>query len=194
MCSQYPMKVPPDVIARQFRETRLPLLFPEGKPNLEPRDVITIGDSAPVVTTDGDTSVLHTLPFAWKGPNGRPVFNFRSDGRRFDGARRCLVPASGFFEFTDPQPGQKRKTRWRFTLSGSDWFWMAGIVRDGAFALLTTTPGDDVAPYHDRQVVVFPPDGGIDWLTLDRPEAELLRPSAPGALDVVRDFPPPALF
>ena len=194
MCSQYPMKVPLDVIARQFRETRIPLLFPEGRPNLEPREVITIGDTAPVVAVQGDASALLTLPFAWKGPNGRPVFNFRSDGRRFDGARRCLVPASGFFEFTDPQPGQKRKTRWRFTMPDSDWFWMAGIVRDGAFALLTTPPGDDVAPYHDRQVAVLPPERGINWLTLDRPETELLAPAPPGLLQVERDFPPPQLF
>jgi putative SOS response-associated peptidase YedK len=191
MCSQYQVQLPLHVVETSFSHTRFPLRFPHGRPNIEPRELVTIGDAAPVVTANDDASELSTLPFSWKGPGGRPVFNFRSDGRRFDGARRCLVPATGFFEFTDPRPGQRRKTRWRFTLAGSDWFWIAGIVRDGGFALLTTAPGEDIAPYHDRQIVVLPPGQGVDWLALSRPEAELLRPLPGGALQVERDFPPP---
>ncbi len=194
MCSQYQMKLPLYVVETSFSHTRFPLRFPEGRPNFEPRTQITIGDAAPIVTLEGDAAAMLALPFSWKGPGGRPVFNFRSDGRRFDGARRCLVPASAFFEFTDPQPGQKRKTRWRFSMRGSEWFWMAGIVRDGGFALLTTTPGDDVAPYHDRQVVLLRPDEGPDWLALSRPETDLLQPAPNGSLEVERDFPPPDLI
>lgn len=194
MCSQYQIKLPLHIVEASFSHTRFPLHFPQGRPNIEPRDQVTIGDSAVIVTGDEDAASLLTLPFSWKGPNGRPVFNFRSEGRRFDSARRCLVPASGFFEFTDPQPGQKRKTRWCFTLAGSDWFWMAGVVRDGGFALLTTAPGDDVAAFHDRQIIVLPPAQGQDWLALSRPEAELLRPLPKGSLLVERDFPPPELF
>lgn len=194
MCSQYQIKLPLHVIEASFSQTGIPLRFPSGRPNIEPREQVTIGDTALVVTTGADGPEALSLPFAWKGPNGRPVFNFRSDGRRFDGARRCLVPASGFYEFTDPQPGQKRKTRWRFTLAGSEWFWMAGVIRDGGFALLTTAPGDDIAPYHDRQIIVLPPEQGLDWLTLSRSEAELLRPLPGGTLEVERDFPPPELI
>jgi putative SOS response-associated peptidase YedK len=194
MCSQYQVKLPLHIVEASFSHTRFPLRFPQGRPNIELRDQVTIGDTAVIVTGQDDGATLLSMPFSWKGPNGRPVFNFRSDGRRFDSARRCLVPASGFFEFTDPAPGQKRKTRWRFTLAGSDWFWMAGIVRDGGFALLTTSPGDDVAPYHDRQIIVLPPERGVDWLVLSRSEAELLGPSPKGTLHVERDFPPPDLI
>jgi len=194
MCSQYQVKLPLHIVEASFSHTRFPLRFPQGRPNIEPRDQVTIADTAVIVTGQDDGAALLSMPFSWKGPNGRPVFNFRSDGRRFDSARRCLVPASGFFEFTDALPGQKRKTRWRFTLAGSDWFWMAGIVRDGGFALLTTAPGDDIAPYHDRQIIVLPPEQGVDWLTLSRPEADLLRPLPKGTLEVERDFPPPELI
>ncbi|MCS6624979.1 SOS response-associated peptidase family protein [Roseibacterium beibuensis] len=190
MCSQFQVKLPLHIVEASFSHTRFPLRFPMGRLNIEPRDEVTIGDSAAVVVGGEDGPEMANLPFAWKAPNGRPVFNFRSEGRRFDSSRRCLIPASGFFEFTEAQPGQKRKTRWLFTLRDEPWFWMAGIVRDGAFALLTTAPGDDIAPYHDRQVVVLPPTAGPDWLDLSRPEGELLRPLEADALAVERVFPP----
>jgi putative SOS response-associated peptidase YedK len=33
-------------------------------------------------------------------PKASPIFNFRSEGQRFDKSQRCLIPASAFFEFT----------------------------------------------------------------------------------------------
>lgn len=190
MCSQYQMKLPLHVVEQAFSHTRFPLRFPTGRPNIEPVERITIGDVAPVVTGLDGRPALERVRFGWTGPSGRPVFNFRSEGRRFGGAARCLVPATGFLEFTDPQPGQKRKTQWLFTLTGRDWFWMAGVVRDGGFALLTTAPGPDVAPFHGRQVVVLAPERGPDWLDLARPEADLLRALPQGSLEPRRTFPP----
>lgn len=190
MCSQYPLKAPLHLIEGLFRQIRIPLVFPEGRPNLEPREQITIGDPAPVVTGGSDEAALRSMPFGWKGPGGRPVFNFRSEGRRFASSQRCLVPASGFYEFTDPEPGQKRKTKWLFTLQGCEWFWIAGVVREGGFAMLTTAPGEDVAPYHDRQIVLLAPETGPEWLNLSRPEADLLTAPPAGSLTVERVFPP----
>lgn len=94
------------------------------------------------------------------GPPKAPlVINFRSEGRSF-GKGRCLVPASHFFEFT----GRKYpKTKWRFTKPREEWSSFAGIwgsdeadenASSGHFALLTTSPGPDTAPYHDRQPIV----------------------------------------
>ena len=53
-----------------------------------------------------------------------------------------------------------------------------------AFTILTTEPGPDVAPIHDRQVVVLDRSDWLAWLDLTRPEAELLRPLVTGALQV----------
>jgi putative SOS response-associated peptidase YedK len=53
-----------------------------------------------------------------------------------------------------------------------------------AFTLLTTEPGPDVAPIHNRQVVVLERSDWQAWLNLERPEAELLRPLPPGSLTV----------
>jgi putative SOS response-associated peptidase YedK len=50
-----------------------------------------------------------------------------------------------------------------------------------AFTLLTTEPGPDVAPIHDRQMVVIDRADWLAWLDLTRPEAELLRPLPVGS-------------
>lgn len=65
---------------------------------------------------------------------------------------------------------------------------IAGLWREGAgnqpptFTLLTTEPGPDVKPYHDRQVVVLRPQSWGAWLQLTKPETELLPPLPAGSL------------
>ena len=67
---------------------------------------------------------------------------------------------------------------------------IAGVWREGkadgspAFAMLTTEPGPDVAPYHDRQVVVLQPSDWAHWIYFTRPESELLRPLPPASFTV----------
>jgi putative SOS response-associated peptidase YedK len=115
-----------------------------------------------------------------------PVINFRSEGRRFPKGR-CLVPASHFFEFTG---SKSPKSKWKFTKPGEDWFCFAGLWRPtpggagDAFTLLTTEPGPDVAPIHNRQVVVLERADWRAWLCLEQPEAELLCPLPVGSLAV----------
>jgi putative SOS response-associated peptidase YedK len=60
-------------------------------------------------------------------------------------------------------------------------------MQDGAgeaFTLLTTEPGSDVAPIHNRQMVVLDRPDWLAWLDLTRPESELLRPLPAGSLAV----------
>ena len=125
--------------------------------------------------------------FPPSGPKGGPVFNFRSEGRRFDQSQRCLIPASAFFEFT----GTKYpKAKHRFTLNDAPFMAIASLWRDSvgnqppSFTMLTTAPGPDVAPIHNRQVVVLRPEDWRAWIHLSRPEAELLRPLSQGSLRV----------
>lgn len=150
---------------------------------------VRISELGPVIRASAEDCVeLASMAFAFppKGKGG-PVFNFRSEGRSFSQTRRCIVPASAFFEFT----GKKSpKAKHRFALKGQPITAIAAIWREGsgnqppAFAMLTTEPGPDVKAYHDRQVVVLAPDDWTHWLNLTRPEAELLRPSPAGALNV----------
>lgn len=187
MCNNHRLHVPLNQIADPFRAVQRPLTFPEGQPNLEPREY-RIGDRTPIVTMGEAGPELAMTTWSWRGPGGKPVFNFRSEGRSFSSSTRCLIPSDGFFEFTDPKVGG-RKTKWLFTMRGQDWFWILGVIRDDAFAMLTTAPGDDVAPYHDRQVVLLPPGAGLHWLDLSAAQDLMLQPSPAGSLEVRRVWP-----
>jgi len=187
MCNDYGNSIPYHAYLEAFSETRIPVRFRRAAPNLEPREDIRPTDIAPVIRQVQDGIEFSQLRWGFPPakPKGAPIINFRSEGRRFP-AGRCLVPASHFFEFTG---AKSPKSKWKFTRAGEPWFCMAGLWRpmpDGgdAFTLLTTAPGPDVAPIHDRQVIVLQRPDWRAWLCLDRPEAELLRPLPAGSLTV----------
>lgn len=188
MCNEFSRQKALNDALKAFEAKDLPMFgWQDGLiPNeMGPQPSVRIRDKALVVRlADGALRGAMTT-WAWLGPKGAPVFNFRSEGRDFGHSDRVLVLADGFFEYTAPQAkGVKLKDRHRFTMVGQDWFWIAGIVKEGCFSLLTTAPGPDVAPYHDRQIVTFAPDAGMDWLTLTKPEAALLQPLPAGGLAV----------
>jgi putative SOS response-associated peptidase YedK len=188
VCNDYGNRIPYSAYVEAFSEIRIPLKFPTAAPNLEPRDDIWPTETAPVLRRREDGVELAQLRwgFAPGRPKAPPVINFRSEGRRFPKGR-CLVPASHFFEFTGKR---SPKSKWKFTKAGEDWFCFAGLWRPAngdmpeAFTLLTTAPGPDVAPIHDRQMVVLERRDWAAWLDLTRPEAELLRPLPAGSLQV----------
>jgi len=193
VCNLYSLETG-DLFRTWERVLRLPVVWDGKASNFEPRPEIRMTEEAPIVRHVGEQAVVSMTKWAWAGPRGAPVFNFRSDGRDFSDSDRVLIPADAFYEFTDALPGQKRKTRWKFTMPQSPLFWVAGIVKNGAWTMLTTEPGPDVAPYHDRQIVLLAAEHGRDWLDLTRPQEEMLRALPAGTLAVERDFPPPDLF
>ena len=189
MCNLYTQTKSVDEVARVFRDLQLPIGFPEGAPNLQSKD-IAITDPGPIVraTPDGGFELV-VRRWSWPGPSGKPVYNFRSEGREFSSGR-CLIVADGFYEFTTPtDPRQKRKDRWLFTSVAEPLIGIAGLVRDApgigeAFTMLTTEPGPDVAPYHGRQIAVLPMADWRAWLDYSQPANELLRPLPAGSLEV----------
>jgi putative SOS response-associated peptidase YedK len=190
MCNLYTQTTAPEGIRRMLDGLQMPFGFPEGIPNLQPRD-ICITDPAPILRSaaQGSGYELIVRRWSWPGPGGKPVYNFRSDGREFPSGR-CLIIADGFYEFTAPtDPKQKRKDRWLFTDAQGQMLGIAGLVRDvpeigQAFTMLTTEPGPDVAPYHSRQVAVLPSASWQAWLDHRVPAAELISPLPPGTLSI----------
>ncbi len=114
MCNEQRRRVALGQIREDWSQTRIPLRFPEGLPNLAPLDSIRISDPNAIIRRPADQAEdaeLVVRRWSWPGPGGKPVYNYRSDGREF--ARgRCLIVADGFYEFTAPaDPGKKRKDK-----------------------------------------------------------------------------------
>lgn len=180
MCNEYRFKQSLDALADTFGALKLPLHWAGGAPNLEPRDSIRPTDSAPILVASSDGAELRQLRWGFARPKGGPVINFRSDDRRFP-TGRCLIPADGFYEFTgDKAP----KSKWLFTASDDGLFCIAGLVRDDRFTMLTMEPGPDVAPYHNRQIVILPRSEWANWLG-SSPDAAI-PPLPAGSLKVVQ--------
>lgn len=193
MCNLYRMQSAPDAIVAFARALGGEVTFPGAVPNFQPRDV-RISERAPILRAAGEGGRLELVErrWSWPGPTGKPVFNFRGEGRRFAPAERCVVLADGFYEFTAPEdPKAKKKDRWLFTWPGQEWFGIAGIVRADpqvgeAFTMLTCPPGPDVAPYHNRQVVLLSREDCLRWLDPASVAETFVRPLPVDTLKVVR--------
>lgn len=192
MCNDYRLTVDLASIMEDFADLKIKIRFSEGRPNIESRQDIKITDVASIVRTveglrgEGD---LVNRRWSWPGQNKRPVYNFRSEGRDFT-SNRCLIITDGFYEFTDPEDKKKkRKDKWLFTKRDEPIIAIAGIWRDTkevgeAFTMLTMEPGPDIAPYHDRQIVVLDRAAWADWLDPSVSAADLIKPLPAGALMV----------
>ena len=194
MCNEHRRTVELGRISDAFAQLRIPLRFPEGAPNLAALDSIRITDPTAIVRAREGGFELVQRRWSWPGPGGKPVFNYRGEGRAFGNAEtsgRCLIVADGFYEYTAPEDGAKRKTRWLFTRPGEDVLGIAGLWRTDArvgeaCTMLTVEPGPDVAPYHNRQVALIAPADWRRWLDAAAPAATLLKPGPAGTFAVTR--------
>ena len=151
---------------------------------------------APVIIRDQEHGVT-VRPMKWGFPRvggGGLVINSRSEKTdvtpMFQKAvreRRCLVPASHFFEWRRTA-GRKTKDKYAFRPKSDDpLMYMAGVYGqflggfaeggfDG-FAILTRAADEQMLPYHDRMPVILTGESlKKAWLNHDIPYAEL-RPS-----------------
>ena len=188
MCNDYEQHVAYGQYAEAVRRLELNPPAAETAADLPQADDIRIGDMGTVIRVAGNGIELKQMKFGWPPPRPKagPVFNFKSEKRSFKDSRRCLIILSGFFEFTGKT---YPKAKHRFSLKDSPIMAIAGLwseAEDGSlsFTMLTTAPGPDIAPYHDRQVCVLRPEDWAAWLFLTRPEAELLKPLPAGSLVV----------
>lgn len=123
---------------------------------------------------------------AWAGTDTRPVINARSETvagsamfRSAFKSRRCLVPASGFYEWKKPMQEHAPKVPMYIRLINDPIFCFAGIWESSrpegqtdrepvaTVAILTTKPNQLMAGIHDRMPVIVPPNRFSAWLDAD---------------------------
>ncbi|MFO0726068.1 MAG: SOS response-associated peptidase [Myxococcota bacterium] len=100
-------------------------------------------------------------------------------------ARRCLIPADGFFEWRRSGAAKKGKQPYWFQMADERPFAFAGLwerwydpagQRVESFAILTTRPNALVAPFHDRMPVILSQEAHALWLDPEVRAPPLLEP------------------
>ncbi|MFY0682325.1 MAG: SOS response-associated peptidase [Thalassovita sp.] len=182
MCGRMAVTLPPDAMAQLFSAQPANSLATEPNYNVCPTTQIA------VVTSDGETGEGATrqlrpmrwgfVPHWYKTPNDGPLLiNARSETiaekpafRAACRQRRCLIPASGFFEwFRDGDT----KLPWYVTRRDGDPLVMAGIWQDwtspeegaqASCAIVTTKANDSFAQIHHRMPVILDHTQWGKWL------------------------------
>jgi putative SOS response-associated peptidase YedK len=190
MCSRYFLDADGNVIAYTFR---VPV-----DDRVRRRYNIAPTQEVPVIRENraGDAREVAVLrwglvPHWAKDPSvGNRMINARAEGieskpafREAVERRRCLVPATGFYEWKSA-PG--RKVPYAISLPDRPLFAFAGLwetwqPKEGerlrTFTIVTTDSNAAVAEVHDRMPVILPLDAEETWLTGETARAlELLRP------------------
>jgi putative SOS response-associated peptidase YedK len=183
MCGRYSLHANPEVIALQFGL--------DAVPSFKPRYNITPGTDILVVGPGGAAGKRWGLVPAWaKDPSiGNKLANARGETvaekpsfRQAFRRGRCLVPASGYYEWQAVAGG---KQPWYFSEKSGALLALAGIAERWAgpegpldtVCLITTVPNALAARIHDRMPVIVAAADHAAWLdpACDR-AGELLRP------------------
>ena len=192
MCGRYDNLIPREAYRALFRVARLPDW------NFPPRYNVAPTDKIPIVRVDPRDNVRELVlarwglvPFWMKEKPKIPHINARVETvhklpmfREAFQSRRCLVPATGFFEWQKRADG---KQPYRFVRQDFEPFAFAGLwefARIGEEEILSATiivgePNPLVAAVHDRMPVILMPDDYDRWLEPGVPVdelRELLRP------------------
>lgn len=119
--------------------------------------------------------------------------SFRSAYKR----RRCIVPASGFYEWQQVA-GKKWKQPWFIRMKGGQPMAMAGLWeswRDPTdhiirtFCVITTGPNEVMAPIHDRMPVMIQPTDFARWLSPEIDGSTLASLLAPLPAELIEAYP-----
>jgi putative SOS response-associated peptidase YedK len=137
---------------------------------------------SPVIRADDAGTRLDLVKWGWVPTGGKGlVINVRSETRHDPPTARGLTIPTAYYEYSgDKAP----KSQWKFTPATNDPVAFAVITRGDRFSLLTSEPGDDVRPYHDRQPVLIPRSEWRRWLTDPTWPGDIIHPSPAGSLRV----------
>ena len=175
MCGRFNLTDPKEVIERfgflDWSEKRIEPRF-----NIAPSQEIVTIVQLPLENPSVQTAIWGLRPF-WLQAGKPPPINARAEtlhsSPMFREAARCLIPATGFYEWRNGQPMHIRlKSRGVFALAG---LWLPAPNRGGmpTAAVVTTKPNELMAGIHNRMPAILRPDSEPAWLD---PSTADLRP------------------
>ena len=182
MCGRFAIKDRQEKVMSDFQIQHSEVL-------LEPRYNISPSQDIPVIVQQDGIRRLENrqwglIPFWSKTP--KPMINARSETasekpafRQAFKKRRCLIPASGFFEWAK-EDGEKQpyfiflKDKSSMAFAG---LWEEWSAPDGKIvktcAILTVEANSFLKFIHHRMPVILKPANGMNWLDLNRTESSL---------------------
>lgn len=198
MCSRYSLTSPPEAVRQLFDLGEVEAFPP--RYNIAPTEPVSIVRRDPKGANALRLVRWGLIPPWVKDPRQfTTLINARSESAAekpsFRGAlrhRRCLVPASGFYEWSGPRGAKqphlvKLADAELFALAG---LWETWLGADGSeletMAILTTVANADMEPIHDRMPVIVAPQDFDHWLDCRggsaTPIEDIMRPLPPGRL------------
>jgi putative SOS response-associated peptidase YedK len=199
MCGRFTLFAEQKVVAAAFELSELPLFEP--RYNIAPTQAVLAIRITPmrggreaarlrwglIPSWAGDASIGHRMINARAETVGeKPAF--RAAFRQ----RRCLIPASGFYEW---RTVNRKKQPYFLHPRDGDFFTFAGLwetwSKSGehveSCTIVTTTANEIVRPFHERMPVILPREEWTNWLDAKQTEAALtplLRPLPSEAMNV----------
>ncbi|MGR3436758.1 MAG: SOS response-associated peptidase [Shimia sp.] len=196
MCGRFAITLPDEAMASLFAAT------PSNDLPETPRHNVCPTTQVHTVTSEDGTRRLRPmrwgfLPHWYDTPRDGPLLiNARAETvavkpafRAAARARRCLIPASGFYEWTKDDAGNRLP--WWIARSDGAPLVFAGLwqdwERDGAAhttcAIVTCAANAAMTAIHHRMPVILEPEGIALWLGEDgKGAAALMRPAPEDAL------------
>lgn len=175
MCGRYVRQGTPEELAQRFQTQPTQATFNPSF-NVAPTMVV------PVIVARDDERYIEAMRWGilpkWRrdGAAPPPLINARSETvaekptfRKLLEGHRCLVPASGFYEWERTASG---KIPHYFSVSDQPLIAYAGLYEDpkseddagGTYTILTTAANELIAPFHDRMPVILQPGDEEVWL------------------------------
>lgn len=187
MCGRFGFNTPPEVIARVFQLSEVPSLKPRF--NISPtQSVATIRIFPDQAGRKLDLLHWGLIPAWSKDPKiGNRMINARAETvhekpsfRSAFKRRRCLIPASGFYEWKKEgkmkQPFYIRmKDELPFALAGLWEHWVGEGQTIDSCTIITTSPNDLMREVHDRMPVILDPRDFDMWLDPGYQDVEKLK-------------------
>ncbi len=175
MCGRFSLDVLPTTLIKDLGVTY---------PNFKPHKQIYPTNEVGVVFRANGHNELAQMKWGFERLfNKKPLINFRGfeawEKRTWSKAlreRRCIIPASGFYEWDEHQPKGKRD-RYRINPVHDDGLALGGVyeINSGTgeifFAIATTNPNKKMAEIHHRMPVILDYDELALWfVSEDRDE------------------------
>ncbi|MEO0567315.1 MAG: SOS response-associated peptidase [Pseudomonadota bacterium] len=177
MCGRFAVTLPSDAMAQLFEASPANAL-----PDIPNYNICPTNQIHTVISTNGARQLISArwgfLPHWYKAPSDTPLLinaraetiaekpAFRDAARH----RRCLIPVTGFYEWTKDEDGQRLP--WYFAPTGCDTMAFAGIWQDWtkgedpirSCAIVTTSANAKLQAIHHRMPVILAQQDWPMWL------------------------------